>query len=295
MMHTTVNVGDADRTYTVVGDQDASHRRALVLMFHGSKQDGEVHRQFTGRSFDALAGSGAAVVAYLDGYKGNWNDARRESYFPARLDDVDDVGFVRAVVSEIEGSHHIDPDRVFAVGYSNGGQMVMRLVHELPGLLAGAAVLSATMPAPESFVAPTAAEARPLPVLLVHGTRDPIAPYDGGTMRWWARRLFKVGGASLSMPATAEYFARRNGITTTPSSSRLPRGAGASGTTWVEQTDYRDAGKPMVRLLTLHDAGHTIPGPRKAPFVLGRTNQDISAADAASDFFGLRAPAPASD
>lgn len=290
-MRTTVDVHGRDRTYTVVGDQDASHRRALVLVLHGSRQDGEAHRRFTGRSFDALAVGGGAVVAYLDGYRGNWNDARRESWFPARLDGIDDVGFVRAVVRELEGSHHVDPDRVFAVGYSNGGQMVMRLVHEVPGLLAGAAVLSATMPAPESFVVPTDAEVRPLPVLLVHGTRDPIAPYDGGAMRWWARRLFKVGGTTLSAPATAGYFARRNGITTTPSSSRLP--AGASGRTWVEQTDYRDGGRPPVRLLTLHGAGHTIPGPVRAPAVLGRTNQDVSAAAAAAEFFGLAAPAPA--
>ncbi|WP_236791568.1 PHB depolymerase family esterase [Amycolatopsis sp. GM8] len=291
-MRNTVEVGGRKRTYTVVGEQDSSPRRDLVLIFHGSKQDGETHRKFTGRSFDAMAAGGAAVVAYLDGYRGNWNDARKESFFPARLENVDDVAFTRAVIRELEASHRIDPDRVFAAGYSNGGQLVMRLMHEVPGLLAGAAVFSATMPAPESFHLPAGMPpVTPLPVLLIHGTKDPIVPYRGGTMSGWARRMFKVGGTALSMPATAEYFARRNGISATPVITRPPNGTGARGKTWVEQTDYREAGQPAVRLLTIHNGGHTVPGPRKAPFILGRTNQEISAASATAEFLGIATPA----
>ncbi len=292
-MRTTVTVDGRNRTYTVVGQQDPGRRRDLVLVFHGSRQDGATHREFTGGSFDTLADSGAAVVAYLDGYQDNWNDARRESYFPARLENVDDVGFTRAVVQDLQVSHHTDPARVFVVGYSNGGQMVMRLVHEVPGLLAGAAVLSATMPTPESFVVPGGtSEVVPMPVLLVHGTKDPIVPYQGGSMSWWARRAFKVGGTTLSMPATAEYFARRNGIGTAPRTTRS-QPAAASGRTWVEQVDHEEPGRHPVRLLTVHGGGHTIPGPGKAPFVLGRTNHDVSAAAAVAEFFGIREEGPA--
>ena len=34
-------------------------------------------------------------------------------------------------------------------------------------------------------------------------------------------------------------------------------------------------------------AGYTIPGPRKAPFIMGRTTQDLNAAEAIGQFFGL--------
>jgi polyhydroxybutyrate depolymerase len=51
-----------------------------------------------------------------------------------------------------------------------------------------------------------------------------------------------------------------------------------------------------VTLYTVHGGGHTIPGPRKAPAVLGRTNQDVNTADLVKDFFELpargRATAP---
>lgn len=125
----SILVGGRTRTFTTIGPADSTD---LVLIFHGSTQNGEKHREFTGRTFDRLAEQDAQV-AYLDGYKGNWNDARRQSFFPARKAEIDDVGFARAVVGELGAK------RVFAVGYSNGGQMVMRLIHEAPDLIDGAA------------------------------------------------------------------------------------------------------------------------------------------------------------
>ncbi|MFG1605481.1 alpha/beta hydrolase family esterase [Actinoplanes sp. NPDC049265] len=255
-MRDSVEVGGRTRTFTVVGGPPA---RDLILVFHGSKQTGDKHREFTGQIFDALAADGRTTVAYLDGYRGNWNDARRGSSFPARTEKVDDVGFVRAVVGKLR------PERVFAVGYSNGGQMVMRLMHEVPDLLAGAAVIAATMPAPENFLLP-GAEPKPMPVVLIHGTKDPIVSYQGGEMPWWMRKFFKVAGRMLSVPETAHYFATSNGITEPP-------------TVTAGTTEYRQAGHPPVVLYTLHGAGHTVPGPKRAPAVLGRTNQDVNAAE----------------
>jgi polyhydroxybutyrate depolymerase len=153
------------------------------------------------------------------------------------------VAFAEAVISEMRASHQVDPAKVYAVGYSNGGQ-------------------------------------------LVDGTRDPIVPYSGGQLSWWARRVFRVGGTSLSAPRTAAYFAARNAITQPPVATDLPHHA-ESGKTSVTRTDYRQDGKPPVTLYTVHGGGHTVPGPHTAPFILGRTSHDLNAADALSDFFGL--------
>ncbi|WP_436534249.1 alpha/beta hydrolase family esterase [Actinoplanes sp. HUAS TT8] len=273
MLRDSIDVDGRTRTYTVVGGPSKN----LVLVFHGSKQTGPKHRDFTGAIFDTLP----AVVVYLDGYRGNWNDARRESGFPARVENVDDVAFTRAVVARLAVSHGIDPARVFGVGYSNGGQMVMRLAHETPGLLAGATVIAATMPEPDSFLLASAPPG-PLPVLLIHGTKDPIVGYAGGEMPWLTRTVFKVGGRSLSMPATAAYFAARNGITTSPVSTRRPGTA-------IETTEYRAQGHEPVALHTVHGGGHTVPGPRRAPaaFIVGRTNQDVNTAELITEFFQL--------
>jgi len=272
-MRDTIEVGGRLRSYEVVGEAGGRPGRSLVLIFHGSKQTGAQHRKFTGWAYDALAHSGAAVVVYPDGYRRNWNDARRASSFPARREGIDDVGFTRALIEKLTAGHHIDPRRVFAVGYSNGGQMVMRLAHEAPDLIAGGAVIAATMPTPENFLAAGAPPA-PMPMLLVHGTKDPLVPYAGGETSWWVRALFKVGGRSLSAPETAAYFAARNGITEPP-------------VVTPDRIDYRQPGHAPVTLHTVRGGGHTVPGPAAAPFVLGRTSHDLNMAELIDEFFGI--------
>ena len=276
-MRTTLSVAGRPRSFTVIGDPDGPQERALVLVFHGSKQNGEAHRRFTGRALDELAADGQAVVVYLDGYRGNWNDARAESSFPARKVQVDDVAFVRAVIDSVNESHGFDENAVVGVGYSNGGQMVFRVVHEAPELLGGAVVVAATMPDRAGFLSGfSEVAARPLPIVLVAGTADRIVPFEGGRMAWWARAMFKVGGVTLSAPDTAEYFARRNGVTGGPVVSLLPEKLGERQGPRMEESAYREAGREPVTLYSVLGGGHTVPGATPAPAMLGRTGADLS-------------------
>ena len=93
-------------------------------------------------------------------------------------------------------------------------------------------------------------------------------------MAWWARAMFKVGGVALSAPATASYFARRNGITAAPAVVQLPASPDARRRPRMEETTYREPGLPPVILYTVHGGGHTIPGAKPAPVLLGRTGAD---------------------
>lgn len=276
----SVTLDGLERTFTVLGSTDPSSARPLVLVFHGSRQDGDSHRRFTHDALLPLAATGEAVVAYLDGYRGNWNDARRESFFPARRRGVDDVEFARVVVARVAASHGVDPSRVVMVGYSNGGQMVLRLLHEEPRMVAAAVIVAAAMPAPESFLSRAdAPAARPTPIALVHGTADRIVPFDGGTMSWWARRMFRVGGRTLSARETAAYLAARNGITGEPEVQPMPHRETSRPGTSVVRTRYRAPEAPDLTLYEVRGGGHTIPGPHPSPRIVGRTTADIALAD----------------
>ncbi|WP_431877432.1 alpha/beta hydrolase family esterase [Amycolatopsis sacchari] len=260
----TIEVAGRIRTYTLAGPAEP---RALVLLFHGSNQTGAAMRPH----FDPLIARGARVAS-LDGYRRNWNDARSATNFPARREGYDDVAFAEAVLD----AHGADLP-VFVVGYSAGGQLVIRLLHEIPERLAGAAIFSATQPVPEEF-APAKNSAVPRPVLLVHGTKDRLVPYHGGTASLWG---FRPRGRGLSAPGTARYYAERNGITAAPKTS---------GDGPVVRTDYREDGKPPVTLYTVEGGGHVIPGPVKMARVLGRATRDLVAADAVAEFFGIPQP-----
>lgn len=266
-----------------------------MILLHGSNQTGVVLRRFAGGTFDRFA-DGGAVVAYLDGYRRNWNDARRGSRFAARRDGIDDVAFVRAVIDllaardgiEQAGTDHggidrggIDRERVFVAGYSAGGAMVIRLVHEVPQLLAGAAIVSATQPVPENFLL-TDARPSPLPIMLVHGTKDPLVPYEGGMASLWG---FRPRGLGLSAADTAAYFAARNGINAP--AVVTARAAVAGARTSVGVTEYREDGRAPVTLLTVVGGGHVVPNPVRAPWILGPSTDQLVAADEFAAFWGL--------
>ncbi|WP_369221412.1 PHB depolymerase family esterase [Streptomyces sp. R39] len=270
---------------TVLG-QTADRPAPVVLLLHGSNQTGAKLRAFTGRAFDRLAADHGAVVAYLNGYKHHWNDARISNRFAARTEGYDDVAFTRTAVDRLVSRYGGDPSRVHAIGFSNGGQMVIRLIHEAPDLLAGAAVISATQPAENNF-APDDPQDEPLPVMLVHGTKDPLVPYEGGMASMWG---FKPRGLGLSAAQTARYYAQRNKITTAPVAESITP-AGRETRTSVEAVHYRRPGHAPVTLYTVNGGGHTIPGTRKAPFVMGRTDMTFDTVAAAADFFHLSAGA----
>jgi polyhydroxybutyrate depolymerase len=275
----TIDVAGRTRIYTLVTPEGGDFDR-LLLVFHGSTQTGGVFRTFTGNAFDHLTGT---AVAYLDGFRGNWNDARKASRFPARTRGIDDVAFAEAVVKRAA-----DGRETYAAGYSNGGGMVIRLLHERPDLIAGGAVIAAQQPAPDNLLVP-GLPVVPKPVLLIHGTKDRVVPYGGGEMAAWARFAFRVGGGMLSAPETAAYFARRNGITAPPVITDLPSRDNGRSRTTVTRTDHRQDGHAPVTLYTVHGGGHTIPGPKPSPALMGRTATDLHTPRAIAEFFGFPA------
>jgi polyhydroxybutyrate depolymerase len=101
--------------------------------------------------------------------------------------------------------------------------------------------------------------------------------------------VFHVGGRALSAEQTAAHFAARNEITEPATTTTLAHRQG-SGKTSVIRTDFRQDGKAPVVLYSVHGGGHTVPGPHKAPFVLGRTSRDVNAAEAIGEFFGVTHP-----
>ena len=270
------------RTALTVAPARLLRDAALVLVLHGSNQNAAKFRAATGRAFDALTSGGDAVVSYLDAYRGTWNDARASIDFPARREEIDDVAFVEAVIDGVGRAHGTSPTRVYAVGFSNGGQMVIRLLHQVPGRLAGAALIGAAQPVPANFLLADAAVV-PRPVLLVHGTKDPIVPYAGGMASLFG---FRPRGLGLSAPETARYYAERNGLDLAPTTGSLPPRT-ASRRTSVTRTDYRGPGKPPVTLFTVTGGGHVVPGPKAFPRLMGRTSPDLDTATAVADFFDI--------
>lgn len=249
----------------------------IVLMLHGSSQNGASIRSFSGGAFDKLASHGLATVAYPDGLKKLWNHASNSS------GEVNDVAFISALIDHLRSD--CGPVPVIIAGYSNGGQLLIRLIHEIPQKFNGATIISATLPRPGGLAFRDQHVA--MPVLMLHGTGDPIVRYDGEGS-FWGRFARNVGP---SAPETAEYFARRNGIEGPPVLRQLPHRP-ESGRTRVIAADYVQDDALPVTFYTIEGGGHVVPNRQKrAIFVLGRTTQDVSTVESMTQFFpALRPP-----
>lgn len=275
-------VAGRSRTYLLVEPTpDAvghSQPAAVLIVLHGSSQTGQAVRSFSGNSFDSLAAEGHVAVVYPDGLKKRWNHNKtaREA--------TNDVAFMDALAGHFHALHGQVP--VIVVGFSNGGQLVIRLIHEIPQKLSGAAIVGATLPRPGGLA--FADKSQPLPVMLIHGTRDPVVPYGGEG--WFASLLGRPRGPSA--PETAAYFAARNGITAAPKTTVLPHRP-ESGRTSVRLTRYEQPGLAPVALYTVVGGGHVVHNRhRKAIIVAGRTTQDISAVEALAQFFPVLSQQP---
>lgn len=96
--------------------------------------------------------------------------------------------FVQASVA----AYDLNPERVIALGYSNGANIAVSLLLRRPGLLAGAALLRPTLPfQPES---PPALQGTR--VLVAAGSRD---PYSGPAATQRLVDVLRTGGAEVSL------------------------------------------------------------------------------------------------
>jgi polyhydroxybutyrate depolymerase len=253
-----IQVGDRTRTFDHFAPSIPRAGAPLLLALHGTTQTQGVMRTFSGKTLDALAERIGADLVYLGGYHRAWNDARLMQTSAAQRKNIDDVGFVRTVV-ELFGRPTI------AIGYSNGGQLLHRVLRETSGLLAGAAMIGAGLPADDNFtlvgVAPD-----PVPVLLFHGTADPVVPYAGGV----TRLLGRARGSVISARATAESYAPD----VDPAVSRDGE---------IERADWGS-----VRLVSQHGVGHVIPNRLTAPRFVGLSHHDLDVGEEIEEFFALQ-------
>jgi len=98
-------------------------------------------REWTGYEFDQPSGIRMALwFVYPDGYKHNWNDCHSKATFPAHTANIDDMGFVKGLIAREVAQRQIDEKHVYVLGYSNGGQMALRLALQIPEQVAGIAI-----------------------------------------------------------------------------------------------------------------------------------------------------------
>lgn len=183
---------------------DGTSAVPLMFNFHGF---GGSATDFMNASADGnsdmryLAESDTFILVYpqgscLDGAS-HWNPCTPGG---DNKSDVDDVGFVEAMITQISSEYNVDMERIYAAGYSNGGMMAYGLAHYKSDLIAAVASVSGSM------LDCTGSTSHPMPVAHLHGTSDGVLPYNGSA-DW------------TSAQSTLDYWINFNNTSTTPTTN----------------------------------------------------------------------------
>ncbi|MBK8262084.1 MAG: dienelactone hydrolase family protein [Nannocystis sp.] len=263
---------DRDFIIRLPSGYDGASPLPVVVAMHGGGGDKEGMNAITCAGGDeaspaclsAVAEREGFIVVYPDGFANplgfrSWNhggdgDGLHCSY--ACKEGVDDVAYVRALLDEIARVAEIDPARIYATGFSNGGGMSHRLACELADRFAAFAPVGG---ANQFALSHACAPSRAAPILAIHGSDDPCWPYAGGEADCLSTEegAYAAVEASMIGDEAAPGWASRHGCELTPEVTQLPD-ADADGNTASERS-FTGCAAPVL-LITVDGAGHTWPG-----------------------------------
>ena len=237
----------------------------LVLAFHGG--GGQGRDQEKASRMDNTSDANGFIVVYPNGTGRSWNSGHDPALFPLKFN-IDDVGFVSALIDFLTDEFSINANRIYSTGISNGGIFSYRLASELSTRIAAIASVAGSM-TPLIDYHPE----RPLSVMHFHGTADTWCPWAGGTTRTGT-------GVVISVQDTINFWIDHNACNHTSSITYQ------QGDTTCHTYGQGREGTEVV-LCTIEEGGHTWPGGvRMWPeWYIGKLTQNISASDAIWDFF----------
>lgn len=192
---------------------------------------------------------------------------------------IDDVGYVRALVGGLGSSVAVDAKRVFASGFSNGAALTHRLACEAADLVAAIAPVSGE----NQFALAGCTPSRRVAVLDIHGTLDGCWPYAGGPAGCVETGLY------VSVAGTLEGWRARNGCAASANLATLPPLPGVSDGTSVVRHDWPGcAAGGAVEHLQVVGGGHFWPRGYDAAQAVAQTgvlSQQLDAGQAIVAFF----------
>lgn len=220
----------------------------LLIALHGGGGSGDYMESVGG--FNALADERVFITAFPDAVDRNWNDGRDSDFSRPHRDNIDDIGFISAMIDSISVETPIDPARIYVTGISNGGMMSIRLACDLADRIAAIAPVAASMPTDQL---PRCTPARPVSVMMINGTDDPLVPYDGGVVA----PQFGERGTVEPVSDTIGFWRAVGSCTRGPEIDRIPDGPHDDGSS-VEIFFWSGcADSTAVELYRIDGGGHT--------------------------------------
>jgi len=278
----TIDIGGATRTYLT---QFPDNKPApLVVVMHGNTQSGADIKART--AWPLVAKREGFGVIFPDGLNHAWADLRPDTKRAGRVPPkgTDDVGFIVKLIEKYVADGSADPKHIYVTGVSNGGAMAMTLVCARAELFAAAASVIINL---TDDAAAACHPSRPMPVLMINGTVDPLIPFEGGK----GTSRFAVEGF-WSATKTLAFWRKLNGCDISDGAVTDLDDRDHDDQSTVTRIESRCPPARDVVLYRVNGGGHRMPGngsdarfPRIATALLGPQNHDIDGAETIWAFF----------
>jgi polyhydroxybutyrate depolymerase len=248
------------RKYIIFKPQNFQPNMPVVLNLHGHQST--AHMQMDLTLMNNITDTAGFIVVYPDAIWPGFNTGVNVQIGYPLPTDVDDVGFISALIDTLKAHYDIDMTRVYCCGWSNGAIMTFKLACQLGHRFAAGASVSGVLIDP---VASNVNLNHSFPILMCHGTNDQVVYYNGGPqpMKW-------------PVEQTLNFFVQNNNCILNPDTLFIPDTCTTDSCT-VQKISYTDCSDSVqVVLYKVINGGHTWPQ-GALPLGQGNTNRDINA------------------
>ena len=244
----TIYYDGNNREYELYIPENYNNSNAVPLLFNFHGGNGTISDQIYLSDMRSLADENNFIIVYPQAIADPTDDGSLNWIFKGDSNH-DDIYFIESIIDELSSQYSIDLSRVYACGYSLGGEFVYELLCRLNNKIAAGVVVARTM---GQYQYENCNPEHPTAIMTILGTEDYESNYDGV--------VYNGVTYYISADDTHQYWTNYNNTDINPSEIDLPNNNFSDGSTVTKRIwGYGEACVSVVEL-RVNGGGHDWPG-----------------------------------
>ena len=244
----TIYYDGNNREYELYIPENYNDSNAVPLLFNFHGGNGTASDQIYLSDMRSLADENNFIIVYPQAIADPTDDGSFNWIFKGDSDH-DDVYFIESIIEELSSQYSIDLTRVYACGYSLGGEFVYELLCRLNNKIAAGVVVARTM---GQYQYENCNPEHPTAIMTILGTEDYESNYDGV--------VYNGVTYYISADDTHQYWTDYNNADINPSETELPNNNSSDGSTVTRRIWGNGEACVSVVELRINGGGHDWPG-----------------------------------
>lgn len=237
-----------NREYELYIPENYNNSNAVPLLFNFHGGNGTMSDQIYLSDMRSLADENNFIIVYPQAIADPTDDGSLNWIFKGDSDH-DDIYFIESIIDELSSQYSIDLSRVYACGYSLGGEFVYELLCRLNNKIAAGVVVARTM---GQYQYENCNPEHPTAIMTILGTEDYESNYDGV--------VYNGVTYYISADVTHQYWTNYNNADVNPSEIDLPNNNSSDGSTVTKRIWGNGEACVSVVELRINGGGHDWPG-----------------------------------